>query len=163
MYVVPGVPLIPQQKSMACWYASAQMLIQWKRAQTLSTRSGHPDPSEVPYAVKREATNQGIPYSHALKLARMLGLLPIMPTSVSLEGFQRLLLAHGPLWTHGQRHIVVIAGVNQESKELFVHDPLPPAFGNKSWRSLADWFVSGDSPSTRATSPGLQVSFLYHP
>jgi hypothetical protein len=139
------------------------MLIQWKRAQALSTRAGHPDPSEVPYAVKREASNHGLPYSHALKLERLLGLLPIMPTSVTIDGFQRLLLTHGPLWTHGQRHIVVIAGVNQESKELFVHDPLPPAFGNKSWRSLVDWFVNGDSASTRATSPGLQVSFLYHP
>src|SRR4051812_10288151 len=97
MYVVPGVPLIPQQKSMACWYASAQMLIQWKRAQALSTRAGHPDPSEVPYAVKREASNHGLPYSHALKLGRLLGLLPIMPTSVTIDGFQRLLLTHGPL------------------------------------------------------------------
>ena len=29
-YEVPSMTLIPQQKDMSCWYASAQMLIQWK-------------------------------------------------------------------------------------------------------------------------------------
>ena len=30
-YEVPGMTLIPQQLDWSCWYASAQMLIQWKQ------------------------------------------------------------------------------------------------------------------------------------
>ena len=43
MYLVPGMKLIAQQKNMSCWYASAQMVIQWKRGQTLQTSSNLAD------------------------------------------------------------------------------------------------------------------------
>lgn len=32
-YEVPDMTLIPQKLNMSCWYASAQMLIQWKQDQ----------------------------------------------------------------------------------------------------------------------------------
>ena len=45
-YLVSGVPLIPQSQNMACWYASAQMVIRWRREMTKSTESSIVDPSD---------------------------------------------------------------------------------------------------------------------
>jgi hypothetical protein len=33
IYEVPGITLIPQPFTMSCWYASAQMLVQWRQYQ----------------------------------------------------------------------------------------------------------------------------------
>src|SRR5262249_41991891 len=64
-YLIPGVPLIPQDLGMACWYASTQMLIKWRRDQTQSTESDLPDPGELDETIKLYKANNGLP------LARM--------------------------------------------------------------------------------------------
>ena len=43
MYMVSGMTLIPQQKNMACWYASAQMVITWARNAAQATLADHAD------------------------------------------------------------------------------------------------------------------------
>src|SRR6266478_9251519 len=45
-YVVPGMKLIPQTMAMSCWYASAKMLIWWRRHHTYSTEAAILDPRE---------------------------------------------------------------------------------------------------------------------
>src|ERR1700688_4458131 len=39
-YEVPGMTLIPQKLTMSCWYASAQMLIQWRQDQVQQSIAG---------------------------------------------------------------------------------------------------------------------------
>ena len=62
VYEVPNLQLIAQDKSMACWYASAQMVIQWRRSRTLQCEVKHPDPSEVPAYMRMYVNNDGIPW-----------------------------------------------------------------------------------------------------
>lgn len=163
MYIVNDVPLIPQQKTMACWFASAQMLIQWKRNRAQATLSSHPDPSQVDETVRIEASNDGLQYEQVTRLAQLLGLRVVPPMSITLAGLERLLLEHGPLWTHGTAHIIVIAGVNRNADKVYVHDPWPPGKGAKEWRSYSRWFIHGDDGGNRGTSRHVQASFLYHP
>jgi hypothetical protein len=69
-YMVPNVPLIAQDNDKACWYASAQMLIQWRRHGMLSTLPGNPDPSEVPELAKRHSSGNSGPYSEDFRMAK---------------------------------------------------------------------------------------------
>ena len=59
-YIVPGMKLIPQDKDMSCWYASAMMLVHWRRNQLLMTEPQHPDPSQVERWQKLYRANPGI-------------------------------------------------------------------------------------------------------
>jgi len=43
----PNMVLITQDKAMSCWYASGQMLIQWRRRTSRMTEMAHPEPSQV--------------------------------------------------------------------------------------------------------------------
>jgi hypothetical protein len=162
MFMVSGVPLIPQSKQWACWYASAQMLIQWKRERELATLADHPDPSQVDDLVKLRELDKGLSYTGVLLLAQQLGLRPIAPMSLSLRGVESCLQQYGPLWTHGAAHVVVIAGVDKPRDQVFVHDPSPVNRGAKEWRSYTNWFIRGRSNARRATENNL-ASFLYHP
>lgn len=76
-------------------------------------------------------------------------------------GIQRFLRQYGPLWTHGQAHIFVIAGVDVARDRVFVHDPWPVNSGRKEWRPYQS-FISGGQASSPGTS-GIEASFLYHP
>jgi len=163
MYIVPRVPLIPQSKTWACWYAAAEMLIQWKRESVLSTLAAHPSPSQVPELEKVHAANSGLSYSQVLQLARHIGLLPIPPQSVPLDEIEDWLRLYGPLWTHGTQHIIVICGADPQGDRIFVHDPWPPNVGCREWRSYSRWFIHGGQAGSRGTSHAVQASFLYHP
>ena len=163
LFVIPDVPLIPQQKTMGCWYASAQMLIQWRRGRALATLAAHPDPSEVSETMRLHALNDGLNYGHVLSLAQSLGLRPVPPQSMTLAGLERLVVRYGPLWAHGVAHIIVIAGADNKGDRIFVHDPWPPGIGKAEWRSYSHWFISGSAAGSRGTSRDVQASFLHHP
>ena len=125
MYVVPRVPFIPQSQTWACWYASAEMLIQWKRETTLSTLAGHPAPSQIPELEAIQKANSGLQYAQVVRLAELLGLRSVRPQSATLAQIEQWLRQYGPLWTHGRKHIVVIAGADPASDRIFVSPERP--------------------------------------
>jgi ABC-type bacteriocin/lantibiotic exporter with double-glycine peptidase domain len=167
MYEVPGMKLIPQQKNMSCWYASAQMVIQWQREQTLATWADHPDPSQVNQAVQWEIANNGIVNPRVLQLAKFLGLRSVPPMTLTLAALEGYMRTYGPLWTNGKAHIVVVAGI--DGQKLKVYDPWPVGKGKVEWRSLTGWYFgndavpAGDPDSSRDTGADVEATFLYHP
>jgi hypothetical protein len=76
---------------------------------------------------------------------------------------------HGPLWTNGKGHIVVIDGVDATSGMVHVLDPWPPRHGKIEWRSYSEWYIGnvpvGDDEPDSSRDVGLDVeaTFLYHP
>lgn len=163
MFVVPGVPLIPQSKTWACWYASAEMLIRWKRKTTRSTLADNPSPSQVPELVQIHRANNGLKYSQVVHLAQLLGFRTIAPMSATIGQIETWIRMFGPLWVHGAAHIVVFAGADYTRDRVFVHNPWPPNVGAKGWKSYSKWFIHGTDNARRGTSDGLQTSFIYHP
>jgi hypothetical protein len=149
-FTVPNMRLIAQDLNNACWYASAQMVIQWRRRSRQMSELGIMDPSEVPAAVAAHRANNGLLWSKMQLFAKLIGLkpLPLMsPTEGQLESwFQQ----YGPLWTDGvpvdangrpagTGHVVVLAGITRKGgqSKLLVYDPWPPNQGNVSWRPLS--------------------------
>lgn len=162
MYVVPGLHLIPQSKLMSCWYASAQMLIQWRRNISKMTLAANPDPSQLQQTVGWKDTDRGVTNPQVVELAKSLGLAAVPPQTITLGGIERLLRAHGPLWTNGQSHIVVIGGVDSARGRVQVYDPLPVNVGKIEWRRY-QWYLSGGAMDSRDTGLDVQAIFLYHP
>ena len=160
-YVVPGMKLIPQSKTNACWYASAQMVIQWRN------RRGRfcmlPSPAQVPSIHIWEVHNQTITNPQVIQLAKSLGLKTVFPASFSLAGIEELLRKHGPLWTNGVSHIVVIAGVDQAAGKVLVYDPWPVGHGHEQWRSYKQWYIIGKKVDSQDTSAGVNAVFLCAP
>ncbi len=149
-FIVDGVPLIPQTQTMACWYASAQMLIQWRRERKQMTESGLLDPSEDPPSVAMWKANGGISDAFILKLADDLGLVRVPPQTATLEAISSWLKLYGPLWVNGASHITVIAGIDVEKSLVFSHNPAPVNQGRKEWRSVA-WLYGLDSSADVAS------------
>lgn len=162
MYMVSGMTLIPQQKNMACWYASAQMVVTWARNAAQATLADHPDPSELPTTVAWEVANRGIVNPQVIQLAQALGLRAVPPLTPNLRYLTELLVGYGPLWTNGKSHIVVIGGVDEATNRLQVYDPWPPGVGKIEWRSFS-WYLDSPSASSRDTGGDVQAVFLYHP
>ena len=169
MYRVLGITLIPQKNNSSCWYASPQMLIQWKRFASLATLVNHPDPSQVSQIVAWEVARNGLINPRVLKMAELLGLRSIPPLSPTLQMLEAHLRRYGPLWTNGKGHIVVIAGADQQAGNVLVYDPWPPGIGKIEWRSFAGWYLGGTPPgptdpdSSGDTGPDVEATFLYHP
>lgn len=147
---------------MSCWYASAQMLIQWKRDNARMTLARNPDPSQLTQTVTWEVTNRGVTNPQVIQLARSLGLGAVPPQTMTLEGIEHLLRRYGPLWTNGQSHIVVIGGVDPGTRRVQVYDPLPMNVGRVEWRPY-QWYLSGGAIDSRDTGLDVQAVFLYHP
>jgi hypothetical protein len=129
-YSIDDVPLIPQTKNMACWYASAQMLIAWRQARKLMCEGAHPDPSLVPSLRAKFLDNDGIPASVFRELAMALGLKEMPPMTPSPGMIASMLKEYGPLWFAGLHpfgHVVVITGVSPSS--LAINDPAPVNVG----------------------------------
>lgn len=162
-YMVPGVPLIAQDNENACWYAGAQMLVQWKRNRTRLTSSAHPDPSEVPELANRHKDGIAGPYSEDVRMAKLLGLVAVPAQSLSITTVRELLQRYGPLWTGGTSHVVVIAGVHEGIDKVYIHDPWPVNAGQRGWRSYTRWFIYGNTVSSVGAKPEYDVSFLYLP
>lgn len=146
MYIVPNVPLIPQTQNMACWYASARMLVQWRREKTQSTEISIVDPSEDPPSVARFRANNGLTDAQILPLAKALGLVLIPPQCPSPEALQQWLSSYGPLWTNGSTHITVIVGVDLSDNTLFIHNPWPVGSGKKEWKGMG-WLNGNEGSS----------------
>jgi hypothetical protein len=159
-YTVPGMTLIPQTKTMSCWYASAQMVIQWRRNQMQMCEEGILDPSEDPLITKMRDHDHGISNSALLHVARKLGLKAVPPTSPTEAAIERWLMTYGPLWVNGKTHIVVIAAVRPG--EVLVYDPSPLNVGSIGWRTLAGWYVGG-AVDSRDTGSDVEAVFLHCP
>ncbi len=163
-YAVPGYLHIAQDQTMSCWFASAQMLIQWKRRRTGSTDSRHPDPSESPKWSKLYTDNTGITNGRIREFARDMGFNHVPPMSPTPEAILLWLRSFGPLWVNGVKHITVIAGTRgpRENSEVLVLDPARAMERNGSWRNLRDWYVL-DKHSGRDTGGGVEAVFLRLP
>lgn len=149
-YVVPNMTLIPQSKTMSCWYASAQMLVSWRRNQLKMTERAVRDPSEDPASAGLRDKDLGITDAHILSLAARIGLRPVPPVSPSEAALESWLRTYGPLWVNGRTHIVVIAGIRRG--EVLVYDPGPVNLGRIEWRSLSGWYLAGSTSSRDVTT-----------
>lgn len=111
------VPLVHQQKTMSCWYASACMVAYFREA---GPRLGIPD---------RWVANSGIGLADFVLLAKNEGLVAINSPSAALteQQLEVMLRNYGPLWCAGQwdgvGHIVVLTGV--DSGNVYINDPNP--------------------------------------
>ncbi len=159
-YTVAGMKLIPQTMKMSCWYASAEMLIEWRRNKTLMCEKDIVDPAYDDPSVKLCKANDGILNSQILDLAKRLGLKPVPPISPTEATLESWLKLYGPLWVNGKKHIVVIAGI--KPKEVLVYDPAPINTGRIEWRSLSEWYV-GSNASSRDASADVKAVFLHCP
>ncbi len=167
MYLVPNMKHVKQTKRMACWFASAQMLITWRRETTQSCEIGILDPSEDTASYKMWEINNGILNPEILKFAKRVGLQAVPPVSPSEQGLADLLFYYGPLWVNGKSHIVVIAGIRNEGSnnaEALVYDPAYNEWEVKAkeWRSLSEWYV-GTNVDSRDTGGDVEAVFLHCP
>lgn len=164
-YEVPGMMLIEQDKNMACWYASAMMVRNWKDW-------NRPNPFQFQCSAVDQKTidlykaNRGIQNPQIIPLAKRLGLIAVPPMSPTPEAVANWLRSYGPLWTNGKSHIVVIAGIRGDDTkgyDLKVYDPWP---GNGiTWRSMMNWYA-GFGPtaygeSTRDAGADVEAVFLH--
>ena len=78
-YMVPNMKLIPQDKNMSCWYASGEMIIEWRREQTKMCETAHPLPGQVEAWKTLYNDNTGISNDKILKYASALGLRAVPP------------------------------------------------------------------------------------
>lgn len=165
-YVVQGMTLIPQALNMSCWYASAQMLINWKMEQRQQSISGLIPPELDAECAKLRDDNKGIQNPQIVKMAKRLGLEAIPPMSPTPEALEGWFAQYGPLWVNGKTHIVVLAGIQPDSSGGYVvkvYDPSPVNVGLIGWRSLTDWYAMGNRPDSRDTSKAVETVFLYVP
>jgi hypothetical protein len=163
-YTVPSYVHIAQDKTMSCWFASAQMLIKWKRNRTQMTDSRHPDPSESPKWSKVYSDNTGITNGIIREFARDMGLIYVPPQSPTPEAILGWLRMYGPLWVNGVKHITVIAGIRgpRENTEVLVLDPGRSSERTGSWQNLRQWYIL-DKHSGRDTSSNVEAVFLRLP
>lgn len=152
--------LIPQTMTMSCWYASAQMLIQWRRKSRLMTEAAMPDPSEDPVSARLRDDNSGIVNPQIVETAKRLGLVAVPPMSPSPNAIYFWLRRYGPLWVNGKSHIVVLAGISD--LDVLVYDPSPVNEGRIDWRSLSTWYT-GDDVDSRDTGPDVRAVLLHCP
>lgn len=163
-YVVPDMKLIPQDKTMSCWYASGQMVIEWRRRRMRMTEIAHPDPSQIQKWSQLYTDNTGITNQRILSFARDLGLRAVPPLSPTPQAIESWLRNYGPLWVNGKRHITVIAGIRdiKGDHEVLVFDPAKPAGITGEWRKLRQWYVL-DTHSGRDTANEVPAVFLHAP
>src|SRR5438105_160207 len=130
-YEVPNLTLIPQDKTLSCWYASAQMLLQWRRNSRQMTEASLSDPSEVPEYIRMHAANDAIPWVQIRQFARDLGLVPLPLMSPTSQTILDWLRRYGPIWADGVKftargsygHVVVIGGIATDPDRILILDP----------------------------------------
>jgi ABC-type bacteriocin/lantibiotic exporter with double-glycine peptidase domain len=162
-YEVPGVQLIVQDQNMACWYASAMMVLNWAERNKWKDRRSSSQIDNQTLAIYK--ANNGLQNAQVIPLAKRLGLEAIPPQSPTIDGLFQWLMSFGPLWTNGTRHIVVIAGLRKEDSgySAKVYDPWP---GNGiTWRSLSGWYTGfnpgQNAASSRDTGNDVEAVFLH--
>jgi hypothetical protein len=163
-YEVPGITLIRQDQDMACWFASAMMLLNWK--ERFRPEKAISSNAVDERTIRMYMANNWIQNDQIIPLAVRLGLIPIPPQSPSIDGFKKWLMQFGPLWTNGAHHIVVIGGLKEGNKREYmvkVYDPWPGT--PIGWRSLSGWYVGFDAAkkdnATRDTGIDVQAVFLH--
>jgi hypothetical protein len=148
-YEVPNVKLIPQSQTLSCWYASAQMVIQWRRQKVLMTEANLVDPGELPQYIAMVKHNDAIPWATIRRFAQDLGLVPLPLVSPSEELLASWLRLFGPLWADGMKyvtnngttqsygHVVVIAGISSspDPNEILILDP--ENGGGRGWEPIS--------------------------
>ncbi|HNQ16381.1 MAG TPA: papain-like cysteine protease family protein, partial [Pyrinomonadaceae bacterium] len=110
--------------------------------------------------------NNGILNPAIIKMAKRIGLESIPPVTATPETVEGWLKKYGPLWVNGKSHIVVIAGIATLpviGTQVLVYDPAPVNVGKVEWRSYSDWYLMGNSVSTRDTAADVEAVFLYVP
>jgi hypothetical protein len=162
-YEVPNMTLIPQKLTMSCWYASAQMLIQWRQDQTQQSLAWLVPPDLDAECAKIRDGNTGLQNAQIVPMAKRLGLKAVPPMSPTPAALESSLRNYGPLWVNGKTHIVVIGGINTQTLVVKIYDPAPLSVGMIEWRSLVTWYAFGTSPSTRDTGQDVETVFLYVP
>lgn len=163
IYEVPGMTLIPQQMSMSCWYASAQMLIQWRQDKTQESLPWLVPPDLDAQCVNIRDGDGGVSNPQILPIASRLGLQPVPPVSPTPEAIESWLRTYGPLWVNGKSHITVIAGIDTDKQIVKVYDPSPVGTGEIEWRSLSAWYALGGAVDSRDTDSDVDAVFLYVP
>jgi hypothetical protein len=162
-YEVPGMTLIAQQLTMSCWYASTQMLIQWRQDRVQQSLGWLVPPELDAQCAQIRDSNTGLQNPQIVAMAKRIGLAAVPPLSPLPETIETWLRMYGPLWVNGKTHIVVIAGIDTSRRMVKVYDPWPPGIGKVDWRSLDTWYAFGASASTRDTGRDVQTVFLYVP
>ncbi len=152
--------LIPQTLKMSCWYASAQMLIQWKMDKMQQSLPDLVPPDLDSECRKIRDANKGLVNGAILSMAKRLGLRAIPPMTPSPDTIEKWLYQYGPLWVNGKSHIVVIGGIRDT--DVKVYDPSPLNIGRINWRSLTSWYIGSES-SSRDTGTDVTAVFLYCP
>jgi hypothetical protein len=172
-YEVPGMRLIPQDRTNACWYASARMVVEWRRESEQQTRLDQRSPAEVPQLEAIHRANEGLPWVEMRAFAQQLGLTPLPLCTPTPQTLRDWLHTHGPIWTDGvpvdatgnivgTGHVVVLAGIRPSSTagehfDLLIYDPWPPNLGDVRWRPASHLSLI---QSGVASSPIRDVSFL---
>lgn len=162
-YEVPGMDLVVQDQTMACWYASAHMVLKWRDKNRLGGLLTTRDDDAT---IQLYRANKGIQNAQILALAKRFGLKAVPPMSPSPDALYRWLQVYGPLWTNGLKHITVIAGIRGPvaggGYEVKVYDPWP---GNGvTWRSLGGWYtgMGGDrNAGSRDAGADVEAVFLH--
>ena len=164
-YVVPGMTLIPQQLNMACWYASARMVLTWRQNRTQSCEGDLVPPELDAQCRALRDANNGITNPGLIAMAKRLGLRAVPPMSPLPELVGQWLRSYGPLWVNGTSHITVIAGIRSGmggKAEVLVYDPWPVNTGKIEWRGYETWYIN-DPVAGRDTSASVQTIFLHCP
>lgn len=133
------VPLIPQPTDGVCWYVSARMLAEWRKAEkggmgTMIDPAEHDDCRQM---FERNAGWQ--PWQVGL-LAKWLN-TNLPDISMDFGGISTALHLHGPIWTAGWKtwggaghyHVIVILGVADTG--VLIHDPEPIGVGTYTWKT----------------------------
>ncbi|MEL6207949.1 MAG: papain-like cysteine protease family protein [Pseudomonadota bacterium] len=163
-YEVKGMTLIPQQKSMSCWYASARMLLQWRMDKAQQSLAHLVPPELDAECQKIRDSNNGITNVGLIAMAKRLGLKTVPPMTPQADLVHHWLSRYGPLWVNGVGHITVIAGIRKMggTHQVKVYDPSPVSKGRVNWRDYVSWYLN-DTWSGRDTSAGAQTIFLRCP
>src|SRR4051794_24566099 len=113
-YTVQGLRLVPQSPQMACWYAAAQMLVQWRRNRFRPLSIPLPDAAADPTGARLAAMDQGLHELDLVEQAKRLGLSRVPQMDLAPDTLAWMLQTYGPLWVLGRTHPLVIGGVYGE-------------------------------------------------
>jgi ABC-type bacteriocin/lantibiotic exporter with double-glycine peptidase domain len=115
------VPLVKQELSMECWYASACMVAYFFEA---GPRLGLPEKWRA-----NKGINPNLGDFTALAKAEGLAAVPSASQVWTEAALEKLLKESGPIWSagvwYGNKHIVVLTGVDNGS--VYINDPDGPA------------------------------------
>ena len=146
--VTPDVTPRNQQFSTSCWYASLQMLFDWKWRKQRKDEKAEPwkilekmDKSKDLYPYYMH--DNGISPRECKETAKMLGLRWSGDGDFTANILYDMLTTHGPLWVagmwrRGSSHVIVVTGVDKDSGNIRYIDPwenysLSDSPGTVSW------------------------------